>query len=121
MATPLDDILVPKVIDLINKFGISVDFIEKTSKTYDRATGAGGDTPAPHTVKSSPAVDVDDSYIDNDLVRQGDSVIYLASDIPFTPVKGIKATIYGIVWKTVKVRPLYSGDLIAAWELILRR
>lgn len=125
MATPLDDKLVPKALEIVNKFGINATFavglIEPDD--YNPETGeTTPDTPTNTIRKVTPPEKYDRYLIDGDLIKFGDCRVYLpASGLTFDPVNGMKVTIGTSLWKIVKVEYVYSGEEIALYELQLRQ
>jgi hypothetical protein len=123
MATELDTLILPKVLELIGRYGKLVSFSVTTGATQNAGAGTvtGGTTTA-HSVKASPPYPYESRYIDGDLVLVGDSRLYLAgSGLAFTPAPGQVVTIDSAKWRVVRVNPIYSGELVAAWEVQVRR
>jgi len=122
MVTEFDNEMVPEAQAILDEFGMDVILTYETG-TYDAATGSVS-TPAPttETVKMSPPVPIEMKYVDGDVIKHGDVEAYLAAqDLVNTPRNGMKVTIKGEVFQAVEASPLYSGELIAAWKLRLRR
>jgi hypothetical protein len=47
---------------------------------------------------------------------------YIAAEgLTFTPKPGIRVGIDSDVWQAVAVQPIYTGELIACWGLLLRK
>ncbi len=121
MPTALDLELLPEVLALIAEVGIATAITENDG-TYDPATGATSGTPTSHTVTATPPLDYDVKFIDGDVVRVGDTYLYVAgSGLGFTPKPGFSVVTGGRTWRVVAVRDLRSGEQTAAWELQLRR
>jgi len=123
MSTALDDKLVPKTLDIINKVGRNMDFTLPLASSYDPVTGTGSESiVTKYTVKASPPIDFEQRYIDGDSVRRGDvRIILAAKGLPFTPVPDMKITFDGINFSTIAVLPIYSGELVAAYDLQARK
>lgn len=123
MPTALDDKLVPKTLAIINKVGRNMDFTLPLASSYDPATGTGTESiNTTYTVKASPPIDFEQRYIDGDSVRRGDvRIILAASGLPFTPVPDMKIKFDNIDFSTIAVLPIYSGELIAAYDLQARK
>lgn len=120
--TALDDKLVPKILSLIDKFGKTAVFTELTTNTYDPATGTVSTVEVNHNRKMSPPSDYDLRYVDNDLIKMGDAqTMVAASGIPFTPVQAMKVAFDSNDWHIVTVSPVYTGNIIGAYKLQLRR
>ncbi len=61
-------------------------------------------------------------FIDGDTIRAGDAQVFLAAQgLAFTPAPLQRVTIDGDVWTVVSANAIYSGDLVCAWEVGLRR
>ncbi len=123
MPTTLDDKLVPKTLAIINKFGRDMDFTLPLASSYDPATGTGTESiVTTYIVKASPPIDFEQRYIDGDSVRRGDvRIILAAKGLPFIPVPDMKIKFDNIDFSTIAVLPIYSGELIAAYDLQARK
>lgn len=121
MAGALDT-LVPKALALVNRLGKTVAFKVPASQTYNPATGVvteTGSTDVSAVVTPPSAYHV--RLVDGDMIRQGDVKVSVpASGLSFTPVPGQKVVIDSKTWHVVAVRPVYTGELIALYELQLR-
>jgi len=122
-TTVLDLKLRPKVIALLEKYGKEVTFTVSPEPTYDATTGKNtAGSPTLYVKKVSPPEPCKIEFVAGELTQVGDiEVILGAKDLPFTPVLTMPVTIDGVVWKIVAVRPMYSGELIAAYTLHLRK
>ncbi len=123
MSTALDDRMVPKALELINLYGQSAVFADPATKTYDPTTGLTSEGSVTNrTHKVTPPEPYDKRWIDGDLIQQNDIRIYLpASGLAFTPFKGQKVTLLTTkVFRIVSVKPIYSGEDIAVFDLQLR-
>lgn len=122
--TKLDDKLVPVALKLINKFGKDMSYtVITTEGSYDPATreitGAGDTTY--DNVKSAPPEEYTIRFINGDSIKQGDLKTMIAGkDALFTPTNNMYVEFDGLKFAAIVVAPLYSGDLIAAWEIRLR-
>lgn len=123
MTTSLDDKLVPKALTLVNKFGKDVVFVVLETEEYDPETGKvteGGETS--ETQKVSPPAKYDRRYINDDTIQEGDTIIGLpAKNLTFTPKNGMVVKFDDTTWRIVSMNPLYTGELIALYELQLRQ
>jgi len=107
IQTELDKELVPEVYTLIDELGEAVIFEVADGLLY--------------SLKITPPEPFQDSFIDNDVIREGDLTTYVAAkDIPFTPAPGIKMTLESKDYTVIKVSPIYTGELIALYTLHLR-
>ena len=117
MTTVLDTKILPKVLAIIEKYGRTVNVAIDT-QAKDWSTGIVSTTTATNTVKCSPPEPFNQRYVDGDLVRTGDmETLFAAQDLPFAPVVGMRID---TKWTAVRVDPIYSGDLVAAWKVQLR-
>lgn len=72
--------------------------------------------------KSSPPMAYAKKYIDGQSVHEGDMMTMVAaSGLTFDPATGMQVLFDGTKWNIVRVSPIYSGDLIAVYELQLRQ
>ncbi len=120
--TELDDRLIPTVAEIVAKVGKSVTFTKFTLSEYDPTTGEateGG--PVSYTELVSPPSRVKYEFINGDTVQENDVEIILPSeDLEFTPVIDMAVTIDSDKYKIVRFNPIFSGDRIAAYKLLLR-
>jgi len=121
MTTPLDSILIPEVLAVLNEYGKSTTITEKSGGTYDPTTGSNtSETETAHSVKISPPAP-SKGYITSDLIKEGDMETYLASSgLTIDFENQLEVDLDGVAWKVVKHDALYSGDSICAYKLILR-
>lgn len=118
--TVLDDKLVPKALELINKFGLTATYTTE-DKTYDTATRKSVLVTTDFTVKVTPPFGYDERLITTEIIRADDSFILIAgSGLQFTPKMGDFVTIKGVKWRVARSQPLYSGEQVAAYQLQLR-
>lgn len=122
MSTSFDTKMLALAMKLIDKFGTNATFqvldADLDPVESELVIGSSVDT----VRKIAPPQNFSRRYADNQNIEEGDMQTFVAaSGITFTPVVGMKLTHASITWKIVEVRPLYSGDDIAAWELHLRR
>lgn len=124
MVTELDNELVPAVQELLDELGRDVTFkVADVSSTYDATTGEGTKSTNNYTVKATPPYPYSDGMVSNGIVQMGDMrMLVAAEDLAFTPEPGDVVTWdTGDVWRTIRVTPIYSGELVCAWELQLRK
>ena len=121
----LDSTFLPLAERLINDFGKVVIFTEKSlPDDYDRDLGevipaAPAQT---FTAKVSPPDSYNKFFVDGDLIRVGDLKVLLSNQgNSFIPEEGWTITLDNSDFKIVNVKPFYSGELIAVWELRLRQ
>lgn len=120
--TVLDDKLVPKALEIIDKFGLNAIFNEVCQTDYVAATGAVTEiNPKCHTRKITPPA-LMDRYADGDTVKVGDmKVSVAASGLPFTMEKGMRVEIDELEYTIISVISVYSGASVAIYDLQLRQ
>lgn len=123
MTAELDPVLVPVALDLIDRFGFDMEMTVKAEGTYDPATGTtSGQTETTTTRKGSPPIGYESKFIDGDHIRMGDVQIFVAgSGLAITPIVGMKIVFLTETWHAISIKRLYSGLLIAAWDIQLRK
>lgn len=122
MATELDLELGPVVVELLTEFGKDITFTIGGDNDYDPKTGiTDQDGQTTVVLKGSPPTPV--RYFGGDSVaREGDSRTYIASSgLTFTPKPGLVVEIDSEKWQVVSVTPIYTGELVGAYGLLLRR
>ncbi len=126
MSGSLDNNLTQVAINLINKFGKDVVY---TNRVYNEPTDteiAEGDLSATssdtdHSIVISPPEPFDVAMINGNTVRTGDTNCFIqGQDVSFSPNISDSLAIDGKVYTVVDFAPLYSGNLIAAYNLHLR-
>lgn len=119
--TELDDELIPEVLSIIDEFGKLVTFEELTTNTHDPTTGRVTEVAVPHNRKITPPEQVKLELVDNDLIRVGDlTFLVAASGLPFTLKREMEVTIDSVAWVITRITPIYTGELIAAYECQVR-
>lgn len=121
MPTKLDQKLRPKIEDIIDRLGKKVT-VQETERTYDPASGRHTTlSKKEHTPKASPPDGFESYLIDGERVLATDTRILLAATaISFEPKAEWKVTIESETFWIVRVRKIYSGEQVAAYELQLR-
>lgn len=120
--TVLDDRLVPKTKEILDRLGKSMDLAVKDEGTYNANGSVTGQTESTQTVTASPPIEYTSRLIDGDVIKLGDVQVFVAAlGLTLTPAEKMKVTFDGEDWRAVTVKKIYSGDLIALWELQLRR
>lgn len=123
--TDLDDRMLPRVLALIARNGISATYRQTADEGFNVTTGEidlgedGGITS--YTVTVSPLTPVDLRYTPGGSIIEGTCQTYIAgSGLLFIPYQNDELqTSDGEVWKVVDVQRLSSGDSVAAWGLTL--
>ena len=123
-ATAMDEKFIPMALRMIEKFGKTVEIKIYPDAVYGPTTGetaVGGYVR--YVKKIIPPYPYEQKYIDGDIVQQGDLQTGIAgSGLGFTPEPGLtKITIDTLVWNIVNMKPIYSGEQIAMFQLQLRK
>jgi len=117
--TVLDTVLVPKVEVILNKYGIQATYFSTPLRVYNPATGnvlVGDNTGVLVTV--SPPQQFSKKF-DGENVRYDDLGVYMLPSI--IPEVGNKLEVNAVTYQIIMVFPLYTGLLIAAYKLQLRK
>lgn len=122
MSTALDNKILPKVLEVINRVGVNVT-LKTATKTYNPTTRVTTESNVSNVVvKASPPTPATKEMMPGETYVVGDQVIYIAGKgATATPVLGMEVTSKSQVFQIVALNPLYSGDDIAAWECFIRR
>lgn len=121
--TALDNELIPTTLAIIEEFGKTVNFIIPSDSLYIRETGEAfnaGPRTFPHKV--SPPDSFEAARIDGILIQATDARVYLPSGgLEFLPIKDRQQVKMDSQLFTIRnVKPIYSGEQIACYELALR-
>jgi hypothetical protein len=122
VETELDRDLVPAVLDLVNSLGKTAKFTKESYGNYNPGDGSVVQAgPMVYRQKVTPPFPFTKDRVDGDLIRAQDAQVFLpAKDLKFEPYKGMKVEIdsshFTIEWQ----RPVYTGELVAMYELALR-
>lgn len=110
---------------LVTKYGKEISFADRESRVYDPATGKTEFPSIALTpVKSSPPFAYDAKWVDGDQIAATDTYVLLARELlpaGFTPTNGMDVVIDTVVFRVMSIGKLYSGDLVAAYQVQLRR
>lgn len=120
--TRFDDRLVPKVYDIVQKYGRVATFYVRT-KTEDPNKGTVTfSDPVPYKRRVTPRSDYDLTLVDGDTIKRGDTKVLIAAQgLRFTPSEGMQVDIGDDTWTVISVTPLDPGEKSAAYKLQLRR
>lgn len=113
------DVIVPKIAALLAKVGRSIDYLSTPLSSYDVASGkvlTGDHTATP--VVSTPPLQFSKRY-DGDTIKRDDLAVFIQPTL--TPAVGNRLRIDSQTYNIVNVMPLYTGTLIAAFKLQLRK
>lgn len=120
--TRLDDKLRLTAKSQISKFGKSVTYTSVT-RTRNDTTGETEETSTVHSeILATPPASYAISLQDGSGIQQGDvRMSFAALDLPFTPTTKDRVTFDTLVWRVIRITPIYSGELQALWTLQLRQ
>jgi len=122
MTTKLDRVIRPKVASLIEKNGKSAVLTHKANSSYNPATTTV--TPGSTTTHAVKVVLADvNAYLANgSTVRATDRWAYLADyNLSVEPMEDDTLTMDGAIYKVVQAKSIYSGELVALWQLLVRK
>ncbi len=125
MAT-LDTQLREAALKLIDDLGKIGTFVERPNLVAVPSQGkTTSDPEVLHSVKMSPPDDYVDQYAAGDVIQEGQFKTFVAASaleaIPLTLIKGMEIRFDGTSFTITTIKKLYSGELIAAFELILEQ
>ena len=120
--TSLDTKLIPKTLEIINKFGKTVTFKERQISSYSANDGQAIETGVIlHSSKVSPPEKFQKRFVDGDIVKESDlAVILPASGLTWMPKRDLEVEFDNEVWKIMSVEPIFSGEQIVAYTIQLR-
>ena len=129
MATQFDIIFDEVARNLIDLFGIPAQYIvltddavyDPTSLSVDPDTASHGQSSAATNVTSSPALNYKREFIDGTTIQVGDTYVFIYSYDGLSPKTGDSFIIHSKTFSIEGVQPYYSGELVAAWKLQLRK
>lgn len=127
MATPLDISLVPKIKALIDKHGISATYTAESEATaydptsFDPDAASHATTTTDAIVISTPPLAYESTDIDGTVVQVADTYVFIYDYTTITPATDDLFVIAGETWRVVNTEAFYTGELIAAWKLQLRK
>lgn len=122
--TALDTSLPPTIAAVISRLGKAATIKTASGVSYSRSTGVGSQTPVPHSVKVTPPSQVRRGLIELGLATAADAQCTVAADgLGFTPAAGdtLTFTLENEQWSILRVEPIYVGENVGAYRLILRR
>lgn len=122
MVTQLDLEIPADVTELLDEFGWDATFIVR-SKTFDDDTGMTTYGSEPNVVrKCTPPWPYGMKFSEGDAAIDGDAVIYIAAEgLTFEPRAGMQVIIDSRTWMLVRVDRIRSGELTAAWGMVVNR
>jgi len=120
-GTTADTELLAAAFDVLDELGKTLTYTQYAAQTHTPGTGEVS-LGSPTTVnrKSIPPYQVEDRYIDGDLIQRGDMITGIAAkNLTFTPNKDNLVSVDSAVWKIKCIKPIYSGVSIALYLFIL--
>ena len=121
MPTAFDNIFVPLATQLVdNTFGFDATH-RRVTRSYDPDTGKNTVSNADTTVKITPPSPYDERRIDGTLIQIGDEQIIMSSNSGVVPQTSDLFVIGGNIWQVVRISPIVSGELTAAYSVQLRQ
>lgn len=121
MPGQLDTIFRDLAPKLIGDFGSSATW-KSTSEAYSAATGKTTVTETDYSIVISPPEPYNNRMIDGEVIQVGDAQCLLqGKGLAFTPAIADVVLHKTVRWKVVGLNPIYSGELIAAYEVQLRK
>lgn len=121
MPGKLDSVMVPLAKQLIGDFGKTVTYKVRTN-SFDVDSGKTTFTETESSAVIAPPEPYKQNRIDGTVVQQGDVMTSIAqSAISFVPKISDRVLLNSVDWEVVGVNPVYSGELVAMYELQLRQ
>lgn len=121
MSTSLDIELRGVVQELMTEFGKTGQIESAPSQEYDPLSGTVTEsTPLRYTVKYVPPFPASKVWSAS-TVKEGDFETWIEPSTAFKIDNGLKVKIDTEWWKVVEYRPVYTGDDIALYGMLLRR
>jgi hypothetical protein len=113
--------MVPLANQLIGDFGKTVTYKQRAS-SFDPSTGKTSFTETASSAIIAPPEPYKQNRIDGSTIQNGDAMTSVAgSAISFVPEIGDRVLMNGVDWNVVAVNPVFSGELVAMYELQLRQ
>lgn len=121
MPTAFDNIFVPLAEQLIDKtFGFAVTH-RREARTYDPVTGKNTTSNTDTPILITPPAPYALRRINNTTVIEGDQWAKMSSASGIVPASGDKFVIGSVVWQVIRVEPIVSGELTAAYTVQMRQ
>lgn len=118
----LDGLFRDLAVNLLRDFG-AAGTLQRVTRVFTVASGTTVETVTPYAVLLAPPTPVAQRLVDGTTVLASDFMTTIAAKgIVFTPEAGnVRLVFAGTTWQVVQVHALYSGDLVAAYEMVVRR
>lgn len=107
--------------ELADELGKPVTITRETS-SFDPSTGDTTTTTTDYNANAAPPEQFNLDKVDGTLVQAGDVILAVpAKGLSISPNTSDKAKFDGDTYTIASVRPRYSGEQVALWELQLRK
>lgn len=121
MTTRLDTTLVPRVAEIVARFGVAA-VLDARVPVVDWSTGVTRTTAVNVDIVATPPTPKRTRFDDGSVVRASAlETIVAAQGLATTPAVGMSVTFGSDVYRIVEVAAYQTGDLVAAYELALER
>lgn len=121
--TDMDEEMAEAVEEILTELGKILEYKVSSTDDYDASAGTiATGIVSSHFEKSIPPYQVALGQVDGTTIQIGDLVTGIAGQgLTFIPEKNMTVVIDGQVWKIAELGPIYSGEQIALYLLILRK
>lgn len=107
-------------IELIDEFGTAGKITVPADAGFDVAEGEACElAPSEVNVVITPPQRYKKDFFDGDVKLADVSYSFIKGNVTFTPKRGMRVTVSGRNWSTVRVDPLISGVQTAAYRIFL--
>jgi len=107
-------------IELIDLFGINGAFQLHETPDFDIVQGQSIDKGSTiETITMSPPIRFRKEFKSGDVTLSEYSVVYMKGNESFAPKRGMRFTLSGVDWGIIQVDPLISGELVAAYRMVV--
>lgn len=117
----LGDTFAPALaIQMIDLFGVEASFILGTP-AFDELNSVGSVHAAqPVVVTVSPPVKYKKDFLEADVQFRNSSIVYMKGNESFEPKQGRQFILSSVLWTILRVDPLVSGSVTAAYRLTVK-
>lgn len=120
MSTIFDDKFLAVANNLIDKFGVSATITVKGDSVYDPITGVATVAEADTVITVSPPLGFDQSTIDGINIQHNDYKLFIKNEgVEINATDEI--SVNGKPTSIINVKPIYSGEDVAIYQLHCRR
>lgn len=119
----MDTTLRPLARKLVDGFGKAVTLRRIASGTYDPTTGAISGSVTTDFEIRGVVRSLEDGHVKNTLVETGDLEVTIAAEgLPVEPSANTDSIVMDNgTWAVVSVEPIFSGELAALYNLVVRK